>query len=87
MDNIPPVAVVVELVVAGVSQVDAEPGSDRVEDLDGGVNPDRLFVQLAEVRHQVEVDAFHGPREHQASAQQDGQQHVRHGGRDPHHLP
>ena len=89
-----------ELVVAGIGQVDPEAGPGAVEDLDGGVNPHLGVPQPLPVNMQViprvasmkeyslgSLDAVGGTVQHEAPGQQDGEDDIRHGGRDPHHLP
>ena len=84
--SVVPVTVVVKLVVAGVGQVDPESRPHRVEDLDGGINPDLALLESLQVRHQVEVDPVRGSRQHQTSYQEDEQQGVRHGSSNPNHF-
>jgi hypothetical protein len=48
-----PVAVVVKLVVTGVSKVHSEPRAARVEDLYCGIDPDRRLGQDLEIRDEI----------------------------------
>ena len=76
-----------ELVVAGVRQVNSKPGPHAVENLYSGVCPDPGDQQLLPVHGEVEGDAVHRALQHEAPHQQDGQHHVGHGGGDPDNLP
>ena len=97
-DNDVSVAVVVELVVAGIGEVDPEAGPCAVEDLDGRVNPHLGVPQPLPVHVEVipregqpagmvSLDAVGGAVQHEAPGQQDGEDNIRHRGRDPHNLP
>lgn len=80
------VAVVVEFVVAREGQQRAETGTQREEDLGGGVYPHFRVVQLVPLGGEVVADAVGGAGESHPSAQQDDQDDVGSYGGYPHRL-
>lgn len=52
----------------------------------GGGHTHRRLAEPTEVYAQVRSDAIDGPRESDSSQKQGEEDHVRHGGRDPHNL-
>lgn len=81
-----PVAVVVELVVAGEGEQGPESRSQWEEDLRGGVDPHLRVAQLVPLGGEVVADALGGARKGDAADEQDYQDDVRSDGRYPDRL-
>lgn len=80
------VNVVRELVVASEGDKCSQAQAVREEDLCHGVDPHLGLPQLRQIRRDVELDAFHGAGQSDATDQQDGEKNVWEQGGEIHDL-